>query len=87
MDADERKTGLYLLQALSRLGTAKLSPPQLVSDWKTTYPTTKKKAAGEWQTGLYVLHDLSRVVADELSPPLLVSAWKTTNLQLKNGSR
>ena len=29
--ADECQTGLYLLQALSRLGTAELSPPRFVS--------------------------------------------------------
>ena len=33
--ADECQTGLYLLQALSGLGTAELSPPQLVSALKT----------------------------------------------------
>ena len=34
--ADECQTGLYLLHTLSGLGTAELSPPQLVSALKTT---------------------------------------------------
>jgi len=47
MAADEWQTGLYLLHALSRVGTARLSPLQFVSDWKTTNPSTKRMAAGE----------------------------------------
>ena len=39
----------------SRLGTARLSPPQLVSDWTTTNPSNKKKAADGWQTVLFRL--------------------------------
>ena len=79
MAADEWQTGLYLLHALSRVGTARLSPPQFVSDWKTTNPSTKRKAAGEWQTGLYLLQALSRLGTAKLLPPQFVFAWETAN--------
>jgi len=69
MDADERKTGLYLLQALNRLGMAKLLPPQFVFIWETTNLQLKKKSADEWQTGLYLLQALSRLGTANLLPP------------------
>ena len=86
MDADERKTGLYLLQALNRLGMAKLLPPQFVFTWETTNLQIKM-AADEWQIGLYLLHALSRVGTARLSSPQFVSDWKQQTLQLREGCR
>ena len=79
MDADERKTALYLLQALSRLGMAKLLPPQFVFTWETTNLQIKMAAAGEWQTGLYLLQALSRLGTAKLLPLQFVFAWETAN--------